>query len=140
MKELLFVYGTLRRRGGHDLEKMFPDARFVEEGEFCGRMFLVDYFPGVIDSNEPEAKVFGEIYELDGEGESLGKLDEFEDFRPGDPQAGEYLRKRRGIRVKSGAVRDAWIYLYNHPVEGLRPIEAGDFVRFLSESAPGLME
>lgn len=137
MKELLFVYGTLRRGGGHDLERMFKDASFVGEGEFCGKMALVDYFPGVIDASEPGARVFGEIYELDGDGRSLAELDEFEDFRPDDPRAGVYRRERRRIRVKPGEWKDAWIYIYNHPIEQLRAIESGDFVRFLRESATG---
>jgi gamma-glutamylcyclotransferase (GGCT)/AIG2-like uncharacterized protein YtfP len=140
MKEVLFVYGTLRRGGGHELEKMFEDARFIEEGEFCGKMVLVDYFPGVIDATEPQAMVSGEIYELDGDGKSLMELDEFEDFRPLDPQGGVYRRERRRIRMKSGGWKDAWIYIYNHPIGQLRAIESGDFVRFLRESRQGLME
>ena len=134
MSDLLFVYGTLRRGGGHELEKMFDDVRFVQEAEFFGEMFLVDYFPGVIDPVSAGTDIAGEIYEFRPDGKSLRKLDEFEDYRPFDPDAGVYVRARRNVRVKSGEIAEVWIYIYNQPVAGFRKIESGDFVRFLKES------
>jgi len=134
MKEHVFVYGTLRREGGHDLEKMFCDVRFVSEGEFSGEMVLVDYYPGVVDSEDPKAKVLGEIYEIEGDKKYFRELDVFEDFRPHEPRAGEYRREKRNIRLSSGVFMEAWIYIYNGPTHKLQKICSGDFLQFLRET------
>lgn len=87
MKEVVFVYGTLRSGASNDWR--MAGARFLGAGRVRGVMVKVDWYPGVV--LQGEGWVSGEIYEVGLE--SLRDLDEFE----GVGEGGEY---RRGVHDK----------------------------------------
>jgi len=112
MKEILFVYGTLRK-GGSNHHRM-AGAMALGAATVRGRLFHVDWYPGLV-LDESGIEVRGELYEVDAA--TLAALDEFE--------GGEYQRVRQ--TVDAGAPVTAWIWEFRMPVDGLREIPSGDW-------------
>ncbi len=127
--EHLFVYGTLRRDTRSEMYHLLVRfADFVGEATFQGQLYLVDYYPGVIPSNESEDKVRGEVYRLHDPSAVLPKLDTYEECGPQFPQPAEYVRRIERVRLRDGQEINAWVYIYNKPTQGLLRIESGDFL------------
>ena len=132
----LFVYGTLRQGSGHPLARLLAThARYVGRARFAGRLFELGSYPAVVPA-PGGGEVVGELYRLIAPEMLLSLLDRYEGCNEGhnegpgsvpDPRA-EYRRERRPVRLDDGTARDAWIYLYNRPTEGLRPIPHGDYL------------
>lgn len=96
MRQLIFVYGTLR--------KGESNHHFLESSEYLGifetepnyQLFNIGSYPGVIAGN---CKVLGEIYRIDNS--LLNQLDLYENVPT------EYMRE--SIQTPYGT---AWIYIY----------------------------
>ena len=128
----LFVYGTLRRDSRHDMYDLLArHASFVGDASFQGRLFLVEKFPGAIRSLDPSDSVRGEVYRLESPRAVLPRLDEYEDFDPGDPHGSLYRRELADVVLDDGRVVRAWLYLYNRPVDGLPRVSSGDYREML---------
>ena len=55
------------------------------------------------------------------------ELDRYEGFDPKDPASSEFVRVRIAVLTEGGDSIEAWMYEYNRPTAGLRPIESGDY-------------
>jgi gamma-glutamylcyclotransferase (GGCT)/AIG2-like uncharacterized protein YtfP len=127
--DLLFVYGTLRRASGTAVQRTLADeADFVSSATFCGKMFLIDGYPGVIASENPEDIVHGDLYRLRRPERSLAWIDRYEQCGGRFPSPEEYQRQIRQITLPDATACEAWIYLYNHPVDGRERVMSGDFL------------
>jgi gamma-glutamylcyclotransferase (GGCT)/AIG2-like uncharacterized protein YtfP len=127
-KELLFVYGTLRRdmKGKmHHLLAKYAD--FVDKATYQGRLYKVGYYPGVVPSHDPNNAVYGEVYQLHHVDAVLPLLDRYEECGPSFPEPTEYIRVKQDVSLRNGNAVSSWVYLYNLPTETLEPIESGDF-------------
>lgn len=132
-KHDLFVYGTLLQRTGTDMFRLLSsNADFVGPAVFQGRMFKISWYPGVIESDDPLHRVHGEVYRLHHEA-VLSQLDRYEGCGASFEEPTEYLRERREVSLETGEKITAWIYLYNHSVEGFEVITSGDFVGYSKE-------
>jgi len=140
MSSHLFVYGTLRRRGGADVEGKVAGIEYIGEGSMPGKMALVAEFPGVADDPENAGQVIGEVYRLANEAADFAVLDEYEDCRAHDQFGGVYRREQRDIRLMDGRIIQAWVYIYNRPMDAFPQIESGDFIRFMKENRTGSVE
>ncbi len=126
----LFVYGTLRRDTKSEMYHFLTQfADFVDEATFQGRLYLVDYYPGVVTSKNPHDIVRGEVYRLQEPGFVLSQLDKYEECGPGFPEPTEYIRCKENVVLQRGDKVEAWVYIYNRPTQGLHRIESGDFFR-----------
>jgi gamma-glutamylcyclotransferase (GGCT)/AIG2-like uncharacterized protein YtfP len=126
--EYVFVYGTLRRQGGVAHDKMRDCGEFVDEADYQGKLFHVSWFPGAVPSPDPRDQVRGELYRLRLSGaEGLAELDLYEACDMEHPEESLYLREKASVTLSGGESVQAWIYLYNRSVEGLRLIPSGDF-------------
>ncbi len=124
----LFVYGTLRREARHAMHRVLrASADFVDEAVFQGRLYLVHHYPGVVASESPADSVRGEVYALRDVG-LLEKLDTYEGIGADAPQPTEYVRRRQQVRLARGETVEAWVYLYNWPVDKFERLESGDFL------------
>lgn len=124
--ELLFVYGTLKRRVGGELHRLLRGrAVFVATATFAGRLFLVDGYPGVLA--DAAGEVSGELYRLRDPAATLPVLDDYEECGPQFGDAAEYRRSVVAVTQADGSSCAAWIYLYNRPVAGLELIAGGEF-------------
>ena len=122
-KELVFVYGALRRGAAH--------AWRMERGEFWGggsvrrRLYAIDWYPGVV-VDDSGGEVRGEVCAVDGK--LLGELDEFEGIGAGGKGGDEYERVSVVVEMDEGETVEALIYEFRRSVEGREAVESGDWI------------
>jgi gamma-glutamylcyclotransferase (GGCT)/AIG2-like uncharacterized protein YtfP len=125
----LFVYGTLRRDTGHSMSLwLATQARFVAPARLQGRLFLIDPYPGAVESVGANTWVHGELFELLRPETTLQQLDEYEQAGAQFPQPAAYRREVKPVFLEDGSTVKAWVYLYNRPPDALREILSGDFL------------
>ena len=124
----LFVYGTLMS-GGENHRLLAGRAELIGPGRMRGRLFLVDYFPGLVDSGDPAEIVVGEVWRLD-EPDLLRMLDEFEGCVEAPPL---FVRASRPVAMDGNGTLTAWVYLFARSTAGRRAIPAGDWRAFQCE-------
>jgi gamma-glutamylcyclotransferase (GGCT)/AIG2-like uncharacterized protein YtfP len=128
--DCLFVYGTLMRGCDNAMaRRLANEADIVGEGSCAGRLYQIAHYPGLIAATNPGDRVFGELFRLREKAVQLARLDEHEGCAPGAPEPTLYVRVVRPITLSDRTVIDAWVYLYNRPVDGLRRIMSGRFVK-----------
>lgn len=134
--EYLFVYGTLMKqyRENPFLETLTNYATFLSTAFTTGKLFLVDFYPGMVESDTFEF-VYGEKYKIHDAKALFEILDAYEDYDPFDVERSLFVRKKVLIyeNVKSPAVW-AWTYIFNRQTALLRKIESGNFMDFVSEN------
>ncbi len=127
--DYLFVYGSLRKDHSSPASEVLDNyAEFVGEATFQGKLFKIDWYPGVIASDDPNDIVFGEVYKISDKNKVLPKLDRYEGCSPTDPKPHAFVRKQRLVTLDNGGTIDAWIYLYMRPVSGKDRIDSGDYL------------
>ncbi len=125
----LFVYGTLMQAYDHPMARLLAEqAERVGEGSCCGRLYQIKHYPGLIESSDLTDRVFGELFRLRETKALLAQLDEYEGCGPSAPQPTLYIRAMRPIARAGQPDVDAWVYLYNRPVAGLKRIVSGRFL------------
>lgn len=124
----LFVYGTLRNDAGFAMGRLLASAAdFIDAAFFQGRLFLVDHYPGVVPSADPGDIVHGDVFRLHHPEQMLARLDHYEQCGEAFAAPTEFIRVLGKIRFRDGQMIDAWIYLYNRPIDSLTRITSGDF-------------
>jgi gamma-glutamylcyclotransferase (GGCT)/AIG2-like uncharacterized protein YtfP len=115
----LFAYGTLRDAGllaaviGKD-----SGWRYLGEGSVAGRLYDAGEYPVLGAREEAGDRVPGVLIELERGEDALARLDAYEGV-----DIGLYRRQAVAVQLSSGAVVEAWAYVYQRSVEGLRRIE-----------------
>jgi gamma-glutamylcyclotransferase (GGCT)/AIG2-like uncharacterized protein YtfP len=119
LHEMVFVYGTLRRGASNHFR--MTQARFVTEGAVLGRLYRVDWYPGVV-ADENAAPVMGEIFETDAP--TIEALDEFE--------GNGYRRVMVPVKVTGEAgtsyVIEAWMWEWLGDPDEAKLIASGDWL------------
>ena len=122
----VFVYGTLRRGGSNDINRLLPTPRYVGMGEVKGKLYHIDWYPGLTLGGNEAVTVIGEVYEIAPELEAL--LDEIEEIVPGE--ASEYFKRELRIEVR-GRPLQCLVYEINpERVRGKQTIGHGDWILF----------
>lgn len=130
--EYLFVYGTLRQNSQHPMYvRMAQQADYVADAWFVGKLYQVTYYPCAIPSEIATDRVFGELYQLRNLA-LLAALDEYEECSDKHPEPKEYYREKRLVHMVNDKTIEAWIYLYNRSVQGLKQIASGDFLQSIN--------
>jgi gamma-glutamylcyclotransferase (GGCT)/AIG2-like uncharacterized protein YtfP len=128
--DYLFVYGTLRQDSKSEMYHIFARyAEFVDDAVCQGKLYMVNDYPGLITSDDPNDVVHGEVYKLRCPDVVLSALDAYEKCGPNFPKPTEYVRRKENVSLKSGKVVVAWVYILNRKTDGLKFIESGDFYR-----------
>ena len=131
-KERIFVYGTLRKDSKNRMYRILSrDADFVGERTFIGKLYNIGEYPGAVHSSDPDEVVKGEVYALRNPNSILRVLDEYEGCGPGDPSSTEFRREKVNISLENGENINAWIYIYNRSIDGLKVIPSGDYTQFI---------
>jgi len=124
----LFVYGTLRKECETNAHREYlRGADFVSPAKIRGKLFMVDYYPGLVLS-ETEHWAVGEIYLLEHESQ-LHDLDVYEGCAKKSPQPHEYERRKAEVILNSGETLQAWTYIYQQDTSELSTIDSGDFLK-----------
>jgi pyruvate carboxylase len=129
VEEYLFVYGTLRRDCGNDLHRLIArNSDYIGMATFQGQMYHVADYPGIVSSDNAADQVVGELYLLSKTIKLLNVLDEYEEFDSEDLTASLFVREKVDVNLK-GKVISSYAYLYNRPVNSLKRITSGDFLK-----------
>ena len=118
----VFVYGTLRRGGTNDINRLSPPPRFKGTGQVTGRLFSLGAYPGI--QLGAGGMVVGEVYAIASELE--GVLDEIEGLAP--IPDGQY--EKAAIQVAVGTQSFSCL-IYVATVETLAcgvPMASGDWM------------
>ncbi len=111
----VFVYGTLRRGGSNHFR--MAGAEFVTEGKASGRLYQIDWYPGLVLDAAAEG-IMGEIYQVSPA--VLEALDLFE--------GAEYRRLQTQVRLPHGENVSAWVWEWLGTVDESRRITSGDWL------------
>jgi gamma-glutamylcyclotransferase (GGCT)/AIG2-like uncharacterized protein YtfP len=119
-RHLVFVYGTLRRRGEGAMPIRFPKSKFIADAKVGGSLYDLGAYPGLV-LDESNSSVVGEVYEVDDE--TLKALDDFE-------ASSDYLRKQVEIAL-GGQKRRCWTYEPNPESYSFHTlISSGDWIEY----------
>jgi gamma-glutamylcyclotransferase (GGCT)/AIG2-like uncharacterized protein YtfP len=122
----VFVYGTLRRGGRNDINRLAPAPRYVGMGEVRGVLYHMDRYPGLTLGGEEAVTVVGEVYRIEPALEAV--LDAIERIVPGD--ASEYFKRELAVEV-TGRTVTCLVYEINPDrVRGKQAIGHGDWILF----------
>jgi len=117
----LFVYGTLRRGNGNRHARLLEhSARFLGSARVQGRLFRVQWYPGLTLRADVGEWVVGDLFRV-RDPMVLTELDEYEG-------SNEYRRVLTTAVVENGEETRCWVYEYVGPVKEERRIESGDWM------------
>jgi len=121
-----FVYGTLRRGGSNDINRLDPAPRFVGMGTVHGTLYRIDWYPGLTLGGEHAVNVVGEVYQITAALEAV--LDGIEQIVPGEDS--EYFKRELPVDV-AGQAYPCLVYEINPAhVRGRERIGHGDWILF----------
>lgn len=131
----LFVYGTLLQSDNQFAQYLNQHCDFIITGKIAGILYDIGEYPGlVIDDNAGD--VFGSIYQIRNT-QVLKEIDTYESVGADEEQPNLYQRIYHSIETADGP-KDAWVYIYNLPIEGLLRIPSGDYMEYLRQKkSPG---
>lgn len=122
----VFVYGTLRRGGRNDINRLQPAPRYVGMGEVHGTLYHFDWYPGLTLGGHEAIMVVGEVYEISPGLEAV--LDGIEQVE--DHADSEYFKREITVEVQ-GAPLACLVYEINPArVRGRAPLAHGDWILF----------
>ena len=122
----VFVYGTLRRGGRNDINRLRPAPEYVGMGEVQGKLYHFDRYPGLALGGEEAVTVVGEVYRIAPELE--GVLDAIEQIVPGEDS--EYFKRDVDVQV-AGSTHSCLVYEINAArVIGRQALGHGDWILF----------
>jgi gamma-glutamylcyclotransferase (GGCT)/AIG2-like uncharacterized protein YtfP len=136
MTDLLFVYGTLLQSGNAFAEYLKQHCNYLLDGKIKGLLFDIGDYPGLILSTDAEGYVYGSIYQLNNINENLKIIDNYEGFGPDQDQPNLFVRVNQPVETGDG-ILNAWIYVYNLPLNGHQLIVSGRYNVFLNQKSPG---
>jgi gamma-glutamylcyclotransferase (GGCT)/AIG2-like uncharacterized protein YtfP len=122
----VFVYGTLRRGGRNDINRLRPAPEYVGMGEVRGVLYHFDWYPGLRLGGEEAVTVVGEVYRITPALEAV--LDEIEQIGPGADS--EYFKRDVDITVDGRAIPCLLYEINPARVQGRQAIGHGDWILF----------
>jgi gamma-glutamylcyclotransferase (GGCT)/AIG2-like uncharacterized protein YtfP len=122
----VFVYGTLRRGGSNDINRLAPAPEYVGMGEVKGLLYHIDWYPGLTLGGEEAVTVVGEVYRIAPELEAV--LDGIEQVE--DSPDSEYFKREVTIAVQGRPIRCLLYEINPTHVRGRRTIGHGDWILF----------
>lgn len=133
MPDYLFVYGTLRK--GYDLKvenQVRDQLHYVGQARVGAALYDLGRYPGAVRSNKgPE--VIGDVFLVNDAERVLRVFDKYEGIEARRPDAGEFIRKRSRVRLRSGKLITAWIYWYNFDPMERAPVRYKDYLNYLKK-------
>jgi len=132
LTEFIFVYGTLRKTmATARRELLTKQGEYFSDGYLQGKLYDLGQYPGAIESAHSDERVYGELYKITEDGSVLAQLDEYEECSDHFPEPHEHIRKQLPIQLADGSTVNAWVYIYNRGVYGLKQIKSGDYTAYI---------
>jgi gamma-glutamylcyclotransferase (GGCT)/AIG2-like uncharacterized protein YtfP len=113
----LFVYGTLMSgfRNAHAALLRQSALMGPFQASVPGVLYDFGAYPGLVETDEPEASVSGELYDIGKNAGILTRLDRYEGCGPFSRKPHPYRRTIMQARLLSGGERSTWVYVYCGP-------------------------
>jgi gamma-glutamylcyclotransferase (GGCT)/AIG2-like uncharacterized protein YtfP len=127
----LFVDGTLMPTdtgvlGREQRARLQRESRKLGAATMRGaRLYNLGRYPGLVESGAESDIVHGELVALANPARSLFWLDDYEGVIHGKPDASDYARVERTVRLARGAAFTAWVYVFLKDVAHRRAIASG---------------
>lgn len=126
----LFVYGTLMSTatgalGARMRSRLRREAKILGPATMSGRLVDLGRYPAMTAAATGTDIVHGELLRLADPKRTLPWLDDYEGIGHGGQALNEYRRQVVAAWPDGGEQVDAWVYLFNRPVDGLVPIAGG---------------
>jgi len=100
-------------------------AEFISSGTIRGRMYCIDWYPGLIlDPTGDE--IHGEVYAVDTD--LLSALDIFEGLSAGEIEGSEYRRVETSVVKQDSQALAAWVWEWLGIVDESQRISDGDWL------------
>ena len=127
MSDLLFVYGTLKRRSRHPMaRRLAASARHVGAATIAGRLYNLGRFPGLKPPQYPDDRVYGDVYDLGENAASILKeMDAYENAE--SPPPTPYERELARVTFDHGEPLTVWVYWYHGAVREEHFIASGSY-------------
>ena len=117
-RELIFVYGKLRKGGEMPMDENFAGSAFVSDATVSGKLYDLGRYPGFAIEGS-DSQVIGAVYEVDEE--TFARLDEIEG-------SAEYFRRQCDVDL-GDRTATCWIYLPDpKSCAGGKLISSGDWI------------
>jgi gamma-glutamylcyclotransferase (GGCT)/AIG2-like uncharacterized protein YtfP len=124
----VFVYGTLRKGGRNDINRLMPAPTYIGMGEVKGSLYHFDWYPGLALGGDEAVTVVGEVYAVTPPLEAV--LDAIEGI--GSGEGSEYFKRDLDIDVNGTRV-PCFLYEINPlHAQGRQRLAHGDWIRFHS--------
>ena len=129
MSNLLFVYGTLRRRSRHPMARRLAElARHVGPAKIAGRLYDLGRYPALQEPTSSDDWVYGDVYDLGEQIEqTLREMDEYEKIE--SPQPAYFDRQRASAVLDGGEQVAVWVYWFRGDVKEEQRIASGSYER-----------
>jgi gamma-glutamylcyclotransferase (GGCT)/AIG2-like uncharacterized protein YtfP len=97
-------------------------ALLLGAGTVRGELYNLGEYPGLVLRRDTTSLVKGELYEISAAWleSTLRVLDEYEGLGVGSPLPHEYRRELVTVTLGDGRQLQAWAYVLNRSLEGLR--------------------
>ena len=115
-RELVFVYGTLRKGASNHFRMKTASLR--GKAWVLGRLYRLGWYPGLV-LDDDGIPVRGEVYGV--KRERLRELDQFE--------GEEYERLKFPVYLEGGAQVRAWLYEYRGEADGTKELLPADWLK-----------
>jgi gamma-glutamylcyclotransferase (GGCT)/AIG2-like uncharacterized protein YtfP len=132
VSELIFFYGTLMtpfNRPGR--VRVDSHLLFKGHGSISAALFDLGVYPAAVPADDENARVRGELYQMNNAAPVLQVLDEIEGYNSTEPNTSLYMRRATQVALDDGNVVEAWAYFYNAPLGRAERIESGDYLEYL---------
>ncbi|MBE7939948.1 MULTISPECIES: gamma-glutamylcyclotransferase family protein [Ramlibacter] len=121
----VFVYGTLRRGGSNDINRLQPAPQPVGMAQVQGTLYTLGAYPGLRLGGDAPQAVLGEVYAITPALEAV--LDRIEGIEEGEHS--EYFKREVLVQVQ-GRSLTCLVYEINAArVQGRAPVAHGDWMR-----------
>lgn len=128
----IFVYGTLKKGFIYHKFVLQDSVLKIQDAFLCGfLMYDLGLYPGIKRSRDGSGIISGELLTIKKEKslEVLGRMDELEDYIPGDPRSSYYIRMEEEVCTIDKTRYQAWVYVLNVPLSKARLIKSGVWSR-----------
>lgn len=113
MQDYLFVCGTLTSDYvGGEIAQVMERLGMVGLGLVRGKLYNLGEYPGAVPDSSSSKLIYGELYQLRDDENTLAALDKYEGFDPTKPDECLFVRERTIVKLPGGPDVEAWIYAY----------------------------
>jgi len=120
MKNIVFVYGTLRKTFNN--HALISNSRFIGAGRTCEKFVMFSRLIPFLSDSQKVSTIYGEVYEVDDK--TLSALDRLEGYKPNSPSSSWYRRSFINVNI-GGEVISALCYFNDKETAPI--VLSGDF-------------